>query len=115
MQSQATARARSQESATAKLAKFFPDATPVRIPVRITRCAGEGNTVAESTVIEFGTPRELLFASSLPLEFADKLRLQNSDGTLDAEACVVAVQYGSGRTAVAARFTRDVPNWIIKQ
>jgi hypothetical protein len=113
--SQATARARvSQESATAKLAKFFPEATPVRIPVRMTRGAGEGNALTENTVIEFGTPREVLFASSLPLEFADKLRLQNSDGTLDAEACVVAVQYGSGRTAVAARFTRDVPNWIIK-
>jgi hypothetical protein len=111
----ATARARSpQESSTAKLAKFFPEATPVRIPVQLTRVAGEGNVFSESTVIEFGTPHEVLFACSLPLEFADTLRLRNSDGTLDAEACVVAVQYNTGRTAVAARFTQEVSNWIVK-
>jgi hypothetical protein len=112
---EATAPARSpRESSTAKLAKFFPDATPVRIPVRLTRVASEGDAFSESTVIEFGTPREVLFASSLPLEFADMLRLQNSDGTLDAEASVVALQYSSGRTAVAARFSKDVTNWIVK-
>ena len=112
---QGAARARSSpESTTAKLAKFFPEATPVRIPVQLTRVAGEGNAFSESTVIEFGTPHEVLFASKLPLEFADTLRLRNSDGTLDAEACVVAVQYNSGRTAVAARFLRPVTNSIIK-
>jgi hypothetical protein len=111
----ATARARSSsESSTSKLAKFFPEATPVRIPVRLTRIANEGNTCSESTVIEYGTPREVLFASSLPLEFADVLRLQNSDGTLDTEACVVAVQYNGERKAVAARFTQAVTNWIVK-
>ena len=115
MPREATASARSpRESSTAKLAKFFPNATPVRIPVHLTRVATGGDTVTESTVIEFGTPREVLFASTLPLEFADVLRLQNSDGTLDAEASVVALQYTSGRTAVAARFTQDVSNWIVK-
>lgn len=114
MAQQATARARSpQESTTAKLAKFFPQATPVRIPVHLTR-AGESTAFSESTVIEFGTSREVLFASALPLEFGDRLRVQNADGTLDAEACVVAVQYNAGRTAVAARFTREVANWIVK-
>jgi hypothetical protein len=111
----AAARARvTPESTTARLAKFFPEATPVRIPVQLTRIAGEGKGSSESTVIEFGTPREVLFASTLPLEFADVLRLRNSDGTLDAEACVVAVQYNAGRTAVAARFTQQVTNWIVK-
>lgn len=113
-QQAATARSRSpQESSLAKLAKFFPAASPVRIPVHLTRM-GESTAFSESTVIEFGTQREVLFASMLPLEFGDKLRLQNADGSLDAEACVVAVQYNSGRTAVAARFTRDVANWIVK-
>ncbi len=111
----ATARARSSsESSTSKLAKFFPEATPVRIPVRLTRIANEGNAFTESTVIEYGTAREVLFASTLPLEFADMLRLQNSDGTLDTEACVVAVQYNGERKAVAARFTQPVANWIVK-
>ncbi len=115
MSTQATGRARlRQESCTAKLAKFFPDASPVRIPVRLTRVAGDGKDASESTVIEFGTAREVLFASTLPLEFADRLKVQNSDGTLDAEVSVVALQYTSGRTAVVARFTQEVSNWIVK-
>ena len=90
----APAKARAlPESPTVKLAKFFPDAMPVRIPVRLTRLAAEGDEVSESTTIEFGTTREaLLFASKLPLEFADRLRLQNSDGTLNVEACVVFIR-----------------------
>ena len=111
----ATAHATSaREESTTKLAKFFPDATPVHMPVRLTRVAGGSKPFTENTLIEFGTPREVLFASTLPLEFADKLRLQNADGSLDAEACVVALQYNTGRTAVAARFVREVSNWIIK-
>jgi hypothetical protein len=101
------------ESSVAKLAKFFPEATPVRIPIHLTRM-GDSTAFSESTVIEFGTQREILFASTLPMEFGDKLRVQSSDGTLDTEACVVAVQYNSGRTVVAARFSRDVNNWIVK-
>ena len=112
---EATAPGRSsRESSTAKLAKFFPDSTPLRIAVSLTRVDGKGSLARESTVIEFGTPHEVLFASTLPLEFADKLRLRNSDGTLDAEACVVALQYNGSRTAVAARFTQEVANWIVK-
>ena len=110
---EASAAARARETSTAKLAKFFPEASPVRIPVRLTRVA-EGNPLTESTIIEFGTPHEVLFASALPLEFADTLRVQNSDGTLDAEASVVALHNTGGRTAVAARFTREVANWIVK-
>jgi len=109
----APAAARS-ESSTTKLAKFFPNATAVRIPIRLTKIGNATSTGSESTVIEFGTPSEVLFASSLPLEFADKLRLRNSDGTFDTEACVVAVQYNGDRTAVAARFSGAVANWIIK-
>jgi hypothetical protein len=109
----APAKARAiPESPTVKLAKFFPEALPVRIPVRLTRLVGQ--ELSESTTIEFGTTREALFASKLPLEFADRLRLQNSDGSLNVEACVVAVQYNTGKTAVAARFAQDIPNWIVK-
>jgi len=64
-------------------------------------------------VIEFGTAREVLFACTTPLEFADVLRLRNSDGSLDTEASVVAVQYHPGATIVAARFLHAVPNWIV--
>jgi hypothetical protein len=116
-----TGKARTQgESSVAGLARFFPEATPVRIPVQFTRKksmrAGQSASTGqpENTVIEFGTPREVLFACTTPLEFADVLRLCNSDGSLDTEASVVAVQYHPGATVVAARFLTSVPNWIIK-
>lgn len=119
MGQQATAQSRTAQSSTvAELARFFPEATPVRIPVQLTRGgtaeASPLGDVPENTVIEFGTAREVLFACSTPLEFADILRLRNSDGSLDAEASVVAVQYRPGRTIVAARFLACVPNWIVK-
>ena len=116
MSKAATATARyGQENSIGKLAKFFPNATPLRIPVRLTRLTTKGRPSSETTVVEFGTSREVLFASSLPLEFADMLRLQNSDGTLDTEACVVALQYNGDRTVVAARFKDSSTNWIVKQ
>jgi hypothetical protein len=119
---QATAQSRAaQTSPVAALARFFPEATPVRIPVQFTRSANTRNQnqpgvqgVQESTVIEFGTSREVLFACTTPLEFGDVLRVRNSDSSLDTEACVVAVQYHPGTTIVAARFLNAVPNWIVK-
>jgi hypothetical protein len=119
---QGTAQSRTAQTSTvAELARFFPEATPVRIPVRFTRriAASTPNEsgaaeVEESTVIEFGTSREVLFACTTPLEFSDVLRLRNSDGSLDTEASVVAVQYQPGTTIVAARFLNSVPNWIVK-
>jgi hypothetical protein len=118
----ATAPSRTAQTTTvAELARFFPEATPVRIPVQFTRRNGvrkdnqpDGVSVEESTIIEFGTSREVLFACTTPLEFADVLRLRNSDGSLDTEASVVAVQYHPGKTIVAARFVTSVPNWIVK-
>ena len=111
----ATGTARARSSFTDQLAQFFPQAMPVRIPVTLMQVSAEGEREAESTVVEFGTSRELLFATRLPLQFADMIRVQTSDGTLDAEARVVAMQYSGGnRAAVAARFTHQVTNWIIK-
>jgi hypothetical protein len=122
MGQQGTAPSRTVPTSTvAELARFFPEATPVRIPVSFTRRSGatDGSqpgsaVVQESTVIEFGTAREVLFACTTPLEFADVLRLRNSDGSLDTDAAVVAVQYHPGKTIVAARFVNSVPNWIVK-
>lgn len=114
----ATAPARSPQSSSpvAGLARFFPDATAMRMPVQFARLvdAGQAADYSESTVIEFGTPREVLFACKMPLEFADIVKLRNSDGSFEEEARVVAVQYHPGNTLVAARFRRDVPNWIVK-
>ena len=125
MANQASARALESEF-VGRLARFFPEATPVRIPIKLSRTnvqPGGENTALQpesqsvffqNTIIEFGTPREVLFAVNRPLEFADRVLLESSDGTLHAEASVVAVQYHRERTVVAARFLQQVPNWIVK-
>ncbi len=120
MTQQATAAARSTQNASpvAGLARFFPDASPVRMRLQVARIIpGSTFTSApftESIVIEFGTPREVLFECDTALEFGDDLRLRNSDGSLDVTVSVVAVQYHTGKTVVAARFREEVPNWIVK-
>ncbi len=125
MPNQATARAL-ESDIVSRLAKFFPEASPVRIPIKLSRIHGHGNgngrgTAHESdgillqeTVIEYGTPREVLFAIDRPLEFGDRVFLESHDRSLHAEASVVAVQYHPERTVVAVRFLKPVPNWIVK-
>lgn len=97
-----------------KLSQLFRAGSLVRIPVSVTAVIAGQRELREETVIEFGTTREVLFATSLPLEFEDHVKLQNSDGSLDARATVIAVRYHAGRKAVAARFAEPVRNWIIK-
>jgi hypothetical protein len=117
----ATARALESEI-VGRLAKFFPEATPVRIPIKLSwansevgvnGCENE-NAFFQNTVIEFSTSSEVLFMVNRPLEFADRVLVESNDGSLYAEASVVAVQYHPDRTVVAARFLNNVPNWIVK-
>jgi hypothetical protein len=107
-----------------RLAEFFPGAVPVRIPVQVMKIvSSEKNgalidspvaSTAEQTVIEFGTPGEVIFASGLPLDFEDTVRMKNFDGSFDVSAEIIAMQLDKGKIAVAARFLQDVTNWIIK-
>ena len=133
MPNQAAARAL-EPDIVSRLARFFPDATPVRIPIKLSRTIVNGNGNSNSngngdltahehtnenvffqnTVIEFGTPHEVLFVLDHPLQFADRVLVESNDGSLHAEAFVVAVQYHLQRTAVAVRFLKHVPNWIVK-
>jgi hypothetical protein len=108
------ASAPAEQTCVAKLSRIFPNALPVRIPVQVEPLPAGRRRLQEHTVIEFGTAREVLFASNLPLEFEDRLRLVNADGSLDARATVVAVRYQNGSKAVAARFVDTVENWIIQ-
>jgi hypothetical protein len=119
---QATAHAL-EPDIVGRLARFFPEATPVRIPIKLSRSNGdaaanagqaEENVFFQETIIEFGTPHEVLFMTDCPLEFADRVLVESNDGTLHAEGSVVAVQYHPRRTAVAVRFLKHVPNWIVK-
>ncbi len=114
----ATGRAAQTASIVAGLARFFPEASPLRMTVQLARVPQGSESAAahftESIVIEFGTPREVLFECSMPLEFGDQLQLRNSDCSFDVAASVVALQSQPGKTVVAARFRGEVPNWIVK-
>jgi hypothetical protein len=96
-----------------RLAQFFPDGTRVKMPVEVSHVGGSSSEPVR-TVLEYGTAREVIFRCALPMEFGDRLRLTNRDGSLDAEAEVMAVQISASETLVAARFTAEVHNWIIK-
>jgi len=85
-----------------------------RLAVRLIGGTGQAFAPREANAMECCTSRDVRFVCALPLEFAETLRLQNSDGSLDTAASVVAVPDHHGRCAVVVRLTRDVPNWIVK-
>ena len=103
-----------EQTCVEKLAQLFPNASPLRIPVRVSTLGTTRRQLCEHTMIEFGTSQEVLFASTLPLEFEDRVHLSNSDGSLDIHANVVAVRYHGGRKAVAVRFVDKVENWAVQ-
>ena len=84
------------------------------MPITVRATRGDGHRLEDHTVIEFGTSMIVFFDSRLPLELANKIQLENFDGSLRAEAVVVAVRDGAGRRAIAARFVAEVRNWIIQ-
>jgi len=106
------ARHKAGTSEIDRLAQFFPDGTKVKMPVEVALLPQ--GTETTKTVLEYGTSREVIFRCALPMEFGDRVRLTNKDGSLDAEAEVAAVQIGKSETLVAVRFITEIPNWIIK-
>jgi len=103
-----------EKSGLRRLVELFPGATPMRIPISVLVPRGKGQGLEEKTAIEYGTARMVFFESRLPLELDDKFHLQNSDGSLEAEAIVVGLHFVGGRRAIAARFVAEVRNWIIQ-
>ena len=103
-----------EESGLRRLVELFPGATPMHIPISVVVPRGKGQGLEEKTAIEYGTSRMVFFESRLPLELEDKFHLQNSDGSLGADAIVVGLRFIGGRRAIAARFLAEVRNWIIQ-
>ena len=95
-----------------QLARFFPRALAVRVPVQVTALRGGATRLREATVVEYGGSNHAIFVSTLPLEFDDLVRLENGRKGSAAEASVVAVQYHEGRKAVAVRFLRCPCDWV---
>ena len=98
-----------------ELARFFPQAKPIRIPVQVTSSRGGKTRLREATVLEYGGTEHAIFLSTLPLEFDDQVRLEATGNRRAAEATVVAVQYREGRKAVAVRFSQGPCDWVVTQ
>jgi hypothetical protein len=95
-----------------QLARFFPQAVAVRVPVQVTALRGGNMKLREATVLEFGAPDFAIFLSTLPLEFDDRVRLERDAKKRAADATVIAVQYHEGRKAVAVRFAQGPCEWV---
>jgi hypothetical protein len=100
---------------TEQLARFFPGATAVRVPVQVIALRSGGAKLREATVLKFGGPQHAIFLSTLPLEFDDRVRVERDSrvGAM-ADATVVAVQYHEGRKAVAVKFTQGLCDWMMR-
>ena len=97
-----------------QLARFFPDAHALRVPVQVIALR-VGAKLREATVVEFGERNHAIFVSTLPLEFDDHVRLEHeSRHHAPAEATVVAVQYHEGKKAIAVKFNLGPCHWVTK-
>jgi hypothetical protein len=100
---------------TQQLARFFPDATPIRVPVQVTALRGGRAKLREAAILEYGDGQHAIFVSTLPLEFEDRLRIErDARRGANAFAVVVAVQYHEGRKAVAVKFTEGQCAWVMQ-
>jgi len=98
-----------------QLARFFPQARPVRIPVQVTASRGGRTRLREAAIVEFGGPEHAIFLSSLPLEFDDRVQIEAAGEGQPTNATVVGVQYHEGRKAVAVRFLQGPCDWVVTQ
>jgi hypothetical protein len=96
-----------------QLARFFPQALPVRLRAQVTAVRSGSSKLHESVIVDFAAPECAIFASTLPLEFDDRVRLEREGKSRKAEATVVAVQYHAGRKAVAVKFTQGPCEWVM--
>lgn len=101
-------------SCSEQLARFFPQLPAAKIPVRVAP-VGPGASSAklhEAVVVEYGSEEFAIFVSTLPLEFADRVRISREGGGRSAEATVIALQYHDGRKAIAVRFQDGPCEWM---
>src|SRR6266478_9335504 len=104
-----------EQDCAEQLARFFPQARPVRIPVQVIASRGGRTSLREAAIVEYGGPEHAIFLCTLPLEFDDRVRIEATGEGRPAEATVVGVQYHEGRKAVAVRFLQGPCDWVVTQ
>ena len=102
MASMVTTLTEMELSCTGQLARFFPDVLPTGLPAVLELLSGGLSNMREAVVIEFAGPDKAIFSSRLPVEFEDRVQIENDRGYC-AKAKVIAVRYHDGKTAVAVQ------------
>ena len=100
------------EACTEQLARFFPQAAVVCVPVQVTALRSGTTKLREAATLEFAAVDLAIFLSTLPLEFDDRVRIERDQKDRRADATVIAVQYHEGRKAVAVKFTQGPCDWV---
>ncbi len=95
-----------------QLARFFPEAKAVRVGAVLRSVRIGADQFRESVVVEFASAKKAIFSSKLPLEFGDRVRISDAEGTAECDAAVVAVQYHDGEKAVAVQFADKQIFWV---
>lgn len=96
-----------------QLARFFPQARPVRISAKVSAARGGKAILHEKVMVEYGSPEHAIFVSVLPLEFDDRVRIEADGDGQPAEASVVGLQYHERSKAVAVRFLQGPCDWVV--
>lgn len=106
--------AETARSCAEQLARFFPRALPVRIAVQITALRPGQARLRERIVVEYSASEHAIFCCTLPLEFDERIRVEQNGTGKTAEAAVIAVQYHEGSKAVAVRFLKGSCDWMVQ-
>lgn len=106
--------AETARSCAEQLARFFPRALPVRIAVQITALRPGQARLRERIVVEYSASEHAIFRCTLPLEFDDRISVEQDGDGKTAEAEVIAVQYHEGSKAVAVRFLKGSCDWMVQ-
>src|SRR5256886_15882822 len=75
-----------------QLARFFPHARPIRIPVQVITRRGGSTSLREAAVVEYGGPEHAIFVAKLPLEVHDRVPIEATEEGRPTEATVLGVQ-----------------------
>lgn len=96
---------------TEQLAKFFPHVRrfdmPAVVEVQQARSGGMRHVVS----VEFASAEFAIFTSALPLEFEDRIVMENDRGQA-VKAKVVAVQYNEGVNGIAVQILDGPFSWM---
>jgi len=99
---------------TEQLARFFPELQAVELRAMLAPLSASAGRLREAVLIEFAGAGRVIFRSNLPLEFNDRVRLEQTGGQGNAAGTVVALQYHDGQKAVAVQLAEGAGTWVKK-